>query len=109
MRDHLRAPRPRAFPRISTPARSPRPPSTTFPCCSTPPVASLDAALEAEVKPTLVKPNLTEINALLGTSYTPEQVARPGRRPQGRRALRRYSRGSVAHAAPPGSLRLPRR
>ena len=32
--------------------------------------ASLDAALEAEVKPTLVKPNLTEINALLGTSYT---------------------------------------
>ena len=37
--------------------------------------ASLDAALEAEVKPTLVKPNLTEINALLGTSYTPEQVA----------------------------------
>ena len=36
--------------------------------------ASLDAALEAEVKPTLVKPNLTEINALLGTSYTPEQV-----------------------------------
>ncbi len=38
--------------------------------------ASLDAALEAEVKPTLVKPNLTEINALLGTSAT-----RPSRSP----------------------------
>ena len=37
--------------------------------------ASLDAALEAEVKPTLVKPNLTEINALLGTSYTPGRSA----------------------------------
>ena len=37
--------------------------------------ASLDAALEAADKPTLVKPNLTEINALLGTSYTPEQVS----------------------------------
>lgn len=36
--------------------------------------AALDAALEAEVKPTLVKPNLTEINALLGTSLTPENV-----------------------------------
>ena len=37
--------------------------------------ASLDAALEAETKPTLVKPNLTEINGLLGTSYTPDQVS----------------------------------
>ncbi len=36
--------------------------------------ASLDAALDAEVKPTLLKPNLTEINDLLGTSYTPEQA-----------------------------------
>lgn len=32
--------------------------------------AALDAALAAPVKPTLVKPNLTEINALLGTSFT---------------------------------------
>ena len=36
--------------------------------------ASLDAALEAEVKPTLVKPNLTEINGLLGTSFTPDDL-----------------------------------
>ena len=35
----------------------------------------LDAALEAAVKPTLVKPNLSEINGLLGTSFTPEDVA----------------------------------
>ena len=33
------------------------------------------AALESSYEPTLVKPNLTEINALLGTSYTPDQVA----------------------------------
>ncbi|MBY4797651.1 hexose kinase [Collinsella sp. AGMB00827] len=37
--------------------------------------AALDAALAAEVKPTLVKPNLTEINGLLGTSYTPDQAS----------------------------------
>lgn len=36
--------------------------------------SALDAVLGAEVKPTLVKPNLSEINALLGTAYTPEQV-----------------------------------
>ncbi len=36
--------------------------------------AALDACLNASVSPTLVKPNLTEINQLLGTSYTPEQV-----------------------------------
>lgn len=36
--------------------------------------AALDAALECDWAPTLVKPNLTEINQLLGTSYTPEQV-----------------------------------
>lgn len=37
--------------------------------------ASLDAALAAERKPTLIKPNLTEINGLLGTSYTPDDLA----------------------------------
>lgn len=36
--------------------------------------AALDAALEAEVKPTLIKPNLTEINGLLGTSFTPDDL-----------------------------------
>ena len=36
--------------------------------------AALDAALEAEVKPTLVKPNLTEINDLLGTSFTADDL-----------------------------------
>lgn len=36
--------------------------------------AALDAALAAEVKPTLIKPNLTEINGLLGTSYTPDDL-----------------------------------
>lgn len=36
--------------------------------------AALDEALNADVKPTLVKPNLTEINGLLGTSYTPDQA-----------------------------------
>ena len=36
--------------------------------------ASLDAALESDVKPELVKPNLTEINGLLGTSFTTEDV-----------------------------------
>ncbi|MDM8301856.1 hexose kinase [Collinsella tanakaei] len=36
--------------------------------------AALDAALEAEVKPTLVKPNLTEINDLLGTSFTSDDL-----------------------------------
>ena len=35
---------------------------------------ALDAALEAEVKPTLVKPNLTEINDLLGTNFTPDDL-----------------------------------
>lgn len=40
--------------------------------------AALDAALEAEVKPTLVKPNLTEINALLGTSFTTDEAAELG-------------------------------
>ncbi len=39
----------------------------------TPPIPAVNATGSAEVKPTLVKPNLTEINALLGTSYTPEQ------------------------------------
>lgn len=37
--------------------------------------AALDVALESEVKPMLVKPNLAEINALLGTNYTPDQLA----------------------------------
>lgn len=36
--------------------------------------AALDAALEADVKPTLVKPNLTEINDLLGTSFTSDDL-----------------------------------
>ena len=36
--------------------------------------AALDAALDAPVKPTLIKPNLTEINGLLGTSFTPEDL-----------------------------------
>lgn len=36
--------------------------------------AALDAVLAGEQKPTLVKPNLTEINGLLGTSYTTDQV-----------------------------------
>lgn len=36
--------------------------------------AALDAALAAEVKPTLIKPNLTEINGLLGTSFTPDDL-----------------------------------
>lgn len=36
--------------------------------------AALDAALDAEVKPTLIKPNLTEINGLLGTSFTPDDL-----------------------------------
>ena len=33
--------------------------------------ASLEAALKSKIKPELVKPNLTEINGLLGTSFTP--------------------------------------
>lgn len=33
--------------------------------------ASLEAALESDAKPELVKPNLTEINGLLGTSLRP--------------------------------------
>ena len=37
--------------------------------------AALDAALEADVKPTLVKPNLTEINGLLGTSFTSDDLS----------------------------------
>ncbi len=36
--------------------------------------ASLDAALASDVKPELVKPNLSEINGLLGTSFTPEDT-----------------------------------
>lgn len=36
--------------------------------------ASLEAALESDVKPELVKPNLTEINGLLGTSFTTDDV-----------------------------------
>lgn len=36
--------------------------------------ASLEAALKSEVKPELVKPNLTEINGLLGTSFTTDDV-----------------------------------
>ena len=36
--------------------------------------ASLDAALEADVKPELVKPNLTEINGLLGTNFTTDDI-----------------------------------
>lgn len=36
--------------------------------------AALDAALNAEVKPTLIKPNLTEINGLLSTSFTPDDL-----------------------------------
>ena len=36
--------------------------------------ASLDAVLEADVKPVLVKPNLTEVNGLLGTAFTPDEV-----------------------------------
>ena len=37
--------------------------------------AALGAALEADAKPTLVKPNLTEINGLLGTSFGPGRAA----------------------------------
>ena len=33
--------------------------------------AALDATLAAAAKPTLIKPNLTEINGLLGASFTP--------------------------------------
>ena len=36
--------------------------------------ASLDAALAADVKPELVKPNLTEINGLLGTHFTTDDA-----------------------------------
>ena len=36
--------------------------------------ASLDAALAADAKPALVKPNLTEINDLLGTAFTPDDL-----------------------------------
>ena len=36
--------------------------------------ASLEAALESDAKPELVKPNLTEINGLLGTSFTTDDV-----------------------------------
>lgn len=34
------------------------------------------SALAAEAKPTLVKPNLTEINDLLGTAFTPDDLPR---------------------------------
>lgn len=37
--------------------------------------AALDAALASDRKPTLVKPNLDELNGLLGTSFTPDQIA----------------------------------
>ncbi|QWT17443.1 hexose kinase [Collinsella sp. zg1085] len=37
--------------------------------------AALTEALAAPVKPTLIKPNLSEINALLTTSFTPDEVA----------------------------------
>ena len=36
--------------------------------------ASLEAALESDAMPELVKPNLTEINGLLGTSFTTDDV-----------------------------------
>ena len=36
--------------------------------------ASLEAALESDAKPELVKPNLTEINGLLGTSFTTDDI-----------------------------------
>ena len=36
--------------------------------------ASLEAALESDAKPELVKPNLTEINGLLSTSFTTDDV-----------------------------------
>ena len=36
--------------------------------------AALDEALAADVKPTLIKPNLTEINGLLGTAFTPDDL-----------------------------------
>ena len=36
--------------------------------------ASLDAILAAPVKPTLIKPNLSEICGLLGTNYTPDDL-----------------------------------
>ena len=36
--------------------------------------ASLEAALESDAKPELVKPNLTEINGLLGTFFTTDDV-----------------------------------
>ena len=39
---------------------------------------ALDEALAADVKPTLVKPNLTEINGLLGTSFTTDQASELG-------------------------------
>lgn len=37
--------------------------------------AALDASLASETKPVLVKPNLSECNALLGTNFEPSQVA----------------------------------
>ena len=49
--------------------------------------ASLEAALESDAKPELVKPNLTEINGLLGTSFTTDDVDAL------RAALCRYSLG----------------
>ncbi len=36
--------------------------------------ASLDAVLASSDKPTLIKPNLSEINGLLGTSFTPDDL-----------------------------------
>ncbi len=36
--------------------------------------AALNAALAAKVKPTLIKPNLNEVNALLDTSFSPHEA-----------------------------------
>ena len=47
---------------------------------------ALDAALAAPVKPTLIKPNLSEMNALLGTAYAPADL------PQLQAALKRDPR-----------------
>lgn len=37
--------------------------------------AALDAALSADTKPSLVKPNLSELNGILGTNFGPEDIA----------------------------------
>lgn len=56
-------PRSRALPRTPAPR-----------CCSIPRALRSRPALKSEVKPELVKPNLTEINGLLGTSFTTDDV-----------------------------------